>query len=118
MHLDEGIRGEPGTTGRSVEQGRIGTGHRTRRVSGQTFRELTNLIDPNDLNTYFHRWLIRWPGQLPLKIGIEHDEESKDLVLRAVEAIEETAKQFGVSEFVEIVQKKADPGERRQSSLF
>ncbi len=108
VHLDEGIRGGPSESSLSVEKGKIGTGHRTRRIGREIVRELTSLIDPNELDNYFRGWLVGRPGQLPQKILIEYDEDdqSKDLVLRTVKAIEETVKELGVEKYVEIIQEK------------
>jgi hypothetical protein len=114
VHLDEEIRGEPRMSGLFVEQGKIGTGHRSRNYRGKRIRELSSLIDPNDLDSdYFRAWLIGRPGQLPQKIHIEFDEESKDLALRAVKVIEETEKKLGIEKFVEIIQKQKSPAESK-----
>jgi hypothetical protein len=112
VHLDEGMRVEPGETKLYMEQGIISTSFRSRRIAGNRIvRELNNPIDPNDLNTYFRGWIVGRPGQLPVRIRIEHDQESMDLVLRAVEAMKETVKELGVEKFVEIAHEQVSPDE-------
>lgn len=113
VHLDEGIRTGSGTSEVFVEQGKIGGGHRTRRIGRETVHELSSLIDPNDLENYFRGWLVERPGQLPQRIRIvyDEDEESRNLALRTVKAIEDTAKELGVEKYVEIVQEQVSPGE-------
>ena len=49
------------------------------------------------------------PGQLPVKLHIEFDQESKDVATNIVEGIQKAAKEFGVEQFVEIERKEMDP---------
>lgn len=112
VHLDEGIRGEPGQTKLYIEKGTISTSFRSRRIGGNRIvRELTNPIDPNDFNMYFRDWVVGRPGQLPLRIRIEHDQESMDLTLRVVEEMKETVKELGIENFVEITQEQVNTDE-------
>ena len=46
---------------------------------------------------------------LPRKYKIEYDAEGKDLAFRAKEALKETAKKYGVTQFVEIELREFDP---------
>jgi hypothetical protein len=48
-------------------------------------------------------------GSLPVKYKIEYDAEGKDLAFRANEALKETAKKYGITQFVEIELRKFDP---------
>ena len=51
--------------------------------------------------------LIKRPDIFPVKYYIKtYDEESKDLVLRTIKAIEDAARKVGVEKFVEIFQEK------------
>lgn len=46
---------------------------------------------------------------LPVKYKIEYDAEGKDLAFRANEVLKETAKKYGVTQFVEIELREFDP---------
>jgi len=46
---------------------------------------------------------------LPVKYKVEYDAEGKDLAFRASEALKETAKKYGITQFVEIELREFDP---------
>lgn len=48
-------------------------------------------------------------GYLPAKYKIEYDAEGKDLAFHANEVLKETAKKYGVTQFVEIELREFDP---------
>lgn len=110
VHLGEKIYTEFGTS-LYVEHGKIGTGHRSKRVGHKRIRELTGLIDPNNL-TEFHGRLFIQSGLLLQKIYIEYKEDDdKDLALQVAQIIEGITKKSGVQKLVEINIKQADPFE-------
>lgn len=55
--------------------------------------------------------LLYTPGNLPLKVTINFDAESKDLAVRMSKAIKEAAKKLGAEKLVEIEQKEFGPNE-------
>lgn len=67
---------------------------------------------PVDKRVYFEDDMSR-PfknvGRLPAKYNIEYDAEGKDLAFRTKEALKETAKKYGVTQFVEIELREFDP---------
>lgn len=48
-------------------------------------------------------------GSLPVKYKIEYDAEGKDLAFRTNEVLKETAKKYGITQFVEIELREFDP---------
>ncbi|HUS72658.1 MAG TPA: hypothetical protein VMY06_06280 [Sedimentisphaerales bacterium] len=83
---------------------------------GKTYYSLDRLKlnRPTDLRGSFEDEVsehLKYVGSrsLPAKYKIEYDAESKDLAFRANEAVKETAKKYGVTQFVEIELREFDP---------
>jgi len=111
VHLDETIH-TMSETSIYVEHGKIGNGHRTRRMGREIIRELTGLIDPNDLSAHLNDCLFSRPGLLPQKINILYEEDDdKDLALHIIQIIEGITKKTGLEELIEINLQKADNSE-------
>jgi hypothetical protein len=62
-------------------------------------------IDKRDFEDRISSYLT----SLPVKYKIEHDAEGKDLAFRTSEILKETAKKYGVTQFVEIELREFDP---------
>lgn len=109
VHLNEKINTEFETS-LYVEHGKIGTRYRNRRIGREMIRELTSLIDPNDLAGYFRDRLFTRPGLLPQTFNIEYKEDDdKDLAQKIVQIIEGMTKKSGIEKLVELTQRKAEP---------
>jgi hypothetical protein len=95
VYLDDEIRQKDQGSEYFVRQGKIYDDERsTRRQSNQ--------IDEEHFFTGTIKHLVGLPKQLPRKIIIKYDADSKDLAVRMVNAIKAKAKELGVERFVEI----------------
>lgn len=80
---------------------------------GKIYDDLNSLksnepIDKRYFEYYISSYLKK-AGSLPVKYKIEYDAEGKDLAFRANEVLKETAKKYGIIQFVEIELREFDP---------
>ncbi len=81
---------------------------------GKIYSSLSRLKDDKPINTrenfgYYISGYFKKAGSLPAKYEIEYDAESKDLAFRANEVLKETAKKYGITQFLEIELREFDP---------
>ena len=81
---------------------------------GKIYHTLTSLKrnEPIDKRVNFEDYIsgyLKDVGSLPVKYKIEYDAEGKDLAFRTNEVLKETAKKYGVTQFVEIELREFDP---------
>lgn len=82
---------------------------------GKIYSSLSRLKDDRPINErgrnfgYYISGYFKKTGSLPVKFEIEYDAESKDLAFRANEVVKETAKKYGMTQFVEIELREFDP---------
>lgn len=74
------------------------------RPDGRAGRLASGLVEPNDLDQHI-LWRLMFPGSVPLRFRIEHDEASAELARQTADAIRAVARDVGAAKVVDVAEE-------------